>query len=201
MKTISALVLVALFAVGCGSSATTAPTPPAPATTPSTFTLSGTVSSTTGAGISGATVRIVDGGNAGKSTTTTGAGTYSFIGLSVSGMTVNASAPYYSAAAKGVTLTSSQNVDFQLAPIPLFTMAGKGDNVFTIPSTVTKVRVTGHFVDAGSNSNFIVRLNGASFINEILRQSDYDGILQTPGGGTIAITSSGSIAWTFTEVR
>lgn len=84
---------------------------------------------------------------------------------------------------------------------PLFTIAGKGDNTFNIPASAAKVHVTGHFVNTGSNSNFIVSLNGRGFINEILRTADYDGVLLTPGGGVIAITSSGSIQWTFTEVR
>ena len=89
------IVLVALFAVGCGSSSPTAPTTP-PVVTPvaQTFTLNGTVTSTTGGPVSGATVRIVDGSNANKSTTTSSTGAYTLTGLAVSGMTVNASASF-----------------------------------------------------------------------------------------------------------
>jgi len=186
----------------CGSSSPTAPSTPTP-TPPaaSTFSLTGTVSSTTGGGIAGATVRILDGANAGKSTTTAAGGAYSFTGLAVAGQTVNASATYYTATSKGVSTTSNQNVDFQLAPVPIFTLAGKGDNVFALPSTVVKVHVTGHFVDTGSTSNFIVHFSSGGSINEILRQSDYDGVIATPGGGQVTITQSASIQWTFTEVR
>ncbi len=196
------IVLVALFAVGCGSSST-APTAPPVVTPPvaSTFTLSGTVTSTTGSPVSGATVRVVDGANAGKSTTTASSGAYTLSGLVVAGQTVNASASFYTAASKGVSTTSNQTVDFQLAPVPLFAIAGKGDNVFTIPALVARVHVTGHYVEQGSNSNFIVDFNGRLFINEILRSADYDGVLLTTGGGQIVITNSGSIQWTFTEVR
>ncbi len=198
-----ACVLISVFAVGCGSSST-APTSSPPVVTPpvaQTFTLSGTVTSTTGNPVNGATVRVVDGTNAGKSTTTGSSGAYSLAGLAVAGQTVNASASFYTAASKGVSTTSNQTLDFQLAPVPLFALAGKGDNVFTLPASVAKVHVTGHFVDQGSNSNFIVNLNGRLFINEILRTADYDGVLLTTGGGQIVITNSGSIQWTFTEVR
>lgn len=85
--------------------------------------------------------------------------------------------------------------------VPLFTKSGFGNTVFTLPAYVGLVRVTGHFVDTGSNSNFIVHLNGFSLINEILRGTDYSGTHLTTGGGLIEIVSSGSIDWTFTEVR
>jgi len=85
--------------------------------------------------------------------------------------------------------------------IPIFTRSGKGDNVFNLPAHVTRLRITGHFVDTGSNSNFIVHQNGGGLVNEILRNSDYDGTHVVIGGALIEIVSSGSIQWTFTEVR
>lgn len=74
------LVLVGLFAASCSGNST-APSNTPPVTAPpvvTTFTLSGTVTSSTGAAISGATVRIIDGANAGRSTTTSSTGAYSF---------------------------------------------------------------------------------------------------------------------------
>jgi hypothetical protein len=88
-----------------------------------------------------------------------------------------------------------------LAGTPLFSASGFGNNVFSLPSYVARVHVTGHFVDTGSNSNFIVTLNGLTLINEILRNANYDGVHLTTGGGTIQITNSGSIQWRFDEVR
>jgi len=88
-----------------------------------------------------------------------------------------------------------------LTGVPLFSQSGSGNNVFTVPASVSRVHVTGHFVDNGSTSNFIVRFNGSLIINEILRTVDYDGVHLTTGGGTIEITNSASIRWTFTEVR
>jgi hypothetical protein len=86
--------LIAVFAIAIGVRSGSAPTTPtAPTTTPptqTTFTLSGTVRPTTGAAISGATVRISDGVNAGRSATDEWHGAYSITGLQTSGFTVDA---------------------------------------------------------------------------------------------------------------
>jgi hypothetical protein len=70
-----------------------------------------------------------------------------------------------------------------------------------MPSYVNRVFVQGVW-DRTSTSNFIVRRNGSSFINEILRDSiTYEGTHLVTGGGVIEIVSSAQISWTFTEVR
>ena len=49
-------------------------------------------------------------------------------------------------------------------------------------------------------ANFIVHIGGRSVVNEILRDSiTYDGTHLTTGG--VVEYKSGSISWTFTEVR
>jgi Carboxypeptidase regulatory-like domain len=105
--------LAAVVAAACSGASTTAPSSTAtpPPVTAATFALNGTVTSTTGTAVRGATLRIVDGSNAGRSTTVSSTGAYSLTGLSVSGMTVNATATNFFALSKGVTLTSSQRVD------------------------------------------------------------------------------------------
>ena len=67
------------FAAACGgkSSSPNAPTNTTTTVPLSTFTLSGTVTSTSGTAIAGATARIVDGLNATRSATTNSAGFYS----------------------------------------------------------------------------------------------------------------------------
>ena len=100
----------------CGGT-TTSPSTVTPSTPPITFSLSGQVTdSATGAAISGASVSIVDGPNAGKSATTDGSGNYGFTDLLQSGFTVNVSANNYVSQSKGVTLTSNQTLSFQLTP-------------------------------------------------------------------------------------
>lgn len=196
------LIACVLFTSACsGSKNPAAPSTPAPTPTPTTYTLSGTVTSTAGGPIAGATVRVADGPNAGRSATTASNGSYALAGLSVSGFSVSASATYFFAEGKSVTLTSNQTADFALAPTPLFTRSGSGNTVFDLPSTVSRLRIQGRWQQRDT-SNFIVHLNGRSLVNEILRTSlTYDGIHVTTGGGVIEVVSSGAIDWTFTEVR
>jgi len=96
-----------------------------------------------------------------------------------------------------ITFSGSGTLD----GIPIFSKSGHGDTFFTLPSYVTKLHVHGHFVNVGGNSNFIADANGSNFINEILRNADYDADKIVPAGATIVISSSGSIDWTFTELR
>ena len=105
------VVLLGILASACGSgTSTTGPTP-----TATTFTLTGTVTdSATGSAISGATVSIVDGVNAGKSATTSSSGSYSVTELQQSGFTVGASCSNCVSQSKSVTLTSNQTLSFQL---------------------------------------------------------------------------------------
>jgi len=104
---------------GGGSSTPTGPTT-------STYTLSGTVSSSSGGVVSGATVQIQDGTNAGKSATTSSAGSYSITGLTAGGFTVRVSATGYSPVTRGVTVTgnSTENFTLSVEAQQTFTMAG-----------------------------------------------------------------------------
>lgn len=202
---IIALLVAATSACGGGSSGgnPTGPSASTPApTTPAavTWTLSGTVTSAGGGGISGATVSIGDGPNIGKSTTTNASGVYSLAGLTQSGFTVTFSAPGFVSTPRGVSLASNVTLSPALLPSELFTRSGFGNTVFDMPTYITRIRIQGTW-NRTSNSNFIVSIGGRSVLNEILRDSiNYDGIALTTGG-VVSITSSGSIAWTFTEVR
>lgn len=85
---------------------------------------------------------------------------------------------------------------------PLFTRSGTGDNVFDMPTSVTRVRITGRYT--ANSSNFIVRIAGRLIVNELLgtawNQVDFAGTYVT-SGGVVEITNSSGVAWTFTEVR
>lgn len=217
MKRSLGLVAASLIAASCGSATSTAPTATTPTPTPSTYTLSGQVTSTTGAAIAGAAIRIADGANAGRSTSSDGNGTYTLTGLTVSGFTVNISAANYSSASTAVTLTSNQTVNVRLTPTPLFTASGTGNTVFDMPATVATLHVTGSYT--GSSSNFIIWVGPAGsscsvsvssgcrlIVNVIIgtfggNRPTYDGIVQTGGGGVVSISNSAGVAWSFTEVR
>lgn len=116
MRRMAAVLIVCGLTLACGSSSPTAPSTTTPAAS-TLFNLSGQVSSTAGGFVSGATVRIADGPNAGRSVTTDGNGAYSFGTLTLSGFTLTISAPNYATSAKGVTLTSTQVVNVALTPL------------------------------------------------------------------------------------
>ena len=206
MRRLITIAMFCVFAAACGSTSTTSPTqtPTTTTPTPSTFTLSGQVTSTSGAAINGARVTIADGQNAGKSTTTDASGNYAIASLAVSGFTVNFSATNFFATAKSVTLTSNQTLSAQLTPTPLFTASGSGNTVFDMPTTVSRIHITGTYTGT-FESNFIVTIGGRLVVNVIIGpynggSSVSDGIYLTTGG-TVAITNTTNVSWTFTEVR
>ena len=95
-----------LLLAGCGSSsAPTAPTPPT-TPTPTTFTLSGGVvdNKVNANKVSNGTVAIMDGANAGKSTTADGAGNYRLTALTPGTFTVSLTGAGYISTTQSVTL-------------------------------------------------------------------------------------------------
>lgn len=196
---------VLLFALvlssACGSSNSTpspSPTPP----TPTTYTLSGHVVDTNNTPLGGATVQVIDGPNAGKSANTDGSGNYTLSSLTQGGFTARARKQYYNEFAKPVTLTSNQNLDFSLSYIPPWSISGQSDNVFDMPRTVSRVKITGDYTK--NSSNFVVYIDGDLIVNELLgtgwSQTHFEGTYLT-GGGVVQIELSSGVRWSFTEVR
>lgn len=195
------------LAVACGgeNGSPTAPSPP-PAATPSpvAITLSGTVSSATGARLGGATVTFLDGPNTGRSTTANSNGEYAFATLNAGNSNLVARAGGYVDDGRGISLISgAHTLAFTLQPGALWTVSGTGNNVFDKPLHVTRVRITGAF--SGHSSNFIVRCGGSLLVNELLGTgwgpTTYSGVHATPNCTQIQITNSTQVSWTFTEVR
>ena len=206
-RTIPAFLMLTLIACGggSGSPAGPAPTPGGPPPAPVTGTVSGTVSSAAGGAISGASLRIVDGPNAGRTAGTDGNGQYQFANLQTSGFTIEVTAGSFEGTSRGVTVSPSSpnaTANFTLLPSALWSRSGSGDNVFDMPTYVKRVRITGRYT--GFTSNFIVRIGGSLVVNELLGTGwstlQYDGTLQT-NGGVVAITNSSGVQWSFTEVR
>jgi hypothetical protein len=209
------LIPVALLCltIACGKDASpTGPSAPPPPTTPpgpTLYTINGRVSSAAGGTLAGATVRVADGPNANKTTTTDGSGSYSLTGLTFAGFTVEASMGGFVTASRGGILQSgitTATANFTLLPATPWSMTGRGNSVFEMPSYVSRVRVTG--VPRTTCENFIVRIGGrASIINVILGTCSiadartYDGTHLTGGGGTVEIVSSTAIDWSFVEAR
>jgi hypothetical protein len=198
---------LSIFVAACGDNGSpTNPTPPAPSTptpppAPTLVSLTGTVSALTGGGIVGATVRIGDGANAGRTTQTTAGGSYRFDNLTASDANISASAAGYEEKAGGVYINGTNALNFTLRP-PTWVQSGSGNTVFDMPRYVTRVHIRGVWNGSGT-SNFIVHVGGRGVVNEILRNASnrtYEGIHAVTGGMTEIVNSS-AIAWSFTEVR
>jgi hypothetical protein len=115
---------------GCGGSSS--PSTPTPSVNlVNTWNLTGTVSSSTGGGISGATVAVVDGPDAGKQATADTAGRYSFTGLVQAGFSVRATASSFTPVTRGVTLTANMVTDFQLTRQLAAALTFEGPITFT----------------------------------------------------------------------
>ncbi len=94
-----------------------APAPPPPAA-PAAVSLSGTVMTSAGAPLAGATVAIVHGSNGGRSTATNGAGAYRFDGLQSSNGNVSAKAAGYQESIRGLYIDGNASLNFTLTAVP-----------------------------------------------------------------------------------
>jgi len=129
MRALLALVLGCSLA-GCGGSSSPG-TPTPPVNLVNTWNLTGTVNASSGTGISGATVAVLDGPDLGKQATADAAGRYSLTGLQQAGLSVRASASGYISMTRGVTLTANMVADFQLTRQPVAALTFEGAITFT----------------------------------------------------------------------
>jgi len=171
---VALVVYAGLFAGACSGNPASPTGPTAAATT---FTLSGQVTSSSGGAVAGATIRVVDGPNAGRSTVSDTAGGYSLSALTKSGFTLNVSAPNFSPTSMGVTLTSNQVLNVPLSP--LFT-----DVVGAWSGTITSV---GLGISLMCNGTWLVTSQAGG---------DFSGTFQIAGGNgcSQAGTFAGSIS-------
>jgi len=192
---------VCWFAIACGSSPT-APTTSTTPSTPTTASLTGTVVNPSGQGITGATIQILDGANAGKTTTSTSGGAFSFAGLTSGNANLSANAPCYNESRTGIFINGTNTAAFTLPFGAPFTRSGSGNNVFDMPTCVSRIHIVGSY--SGFSSNFIVHIGGAHIVNDLLGTfwgpTVSDGTYLTTGG-TVEIIDSLGVNWSFTQVR
>jgi hypothetical protein len=200
-----AFVAFVILLAGCsgsdGPSTPTAPSAPSTPTPPAvtTVTLSGTVSSSTGAGVGGASVAITDGPNAGRSTTTSTNGAYSLGNLTPGTGFVYVRIAGWEEGGTNVALTANRTLPFTLKVIP-YAASGAGNTVFDVPRRSTRVAVFARW-NGNSTSNFILRhVDGGGIVNAILRNANpYNGTHQIDGGRLEIVSSENISEWRITE--
>ena len=83
----------------------------------------------------------------------------------------------------------------------VWSYSGVGDDVFDMPTSVSRVKITGTYT--GYSSNFIVYIGGDLTVNELLGtgwgQTNFSGTYVTTGG-VVQIEYSSGVSWSFTEV-
>jgi hypothetical protein len=176
------IVLLVVWTCACSGGKSTVTSPSATPNPTATFSLAGKIRNLfTGSAISGATVSIVDGPNAGKAVTTDAAGAFGFTALRQSGFTVTASAANYVSQSQGVTLTSTQVLNFQLQPqLIAFTFTGRVTDAVTAgPIAGARVLLNGRYAAGTDNSgNYSVagQLYYGGFHNDYtdVSASDYE---------------------------
>jgi hypothetical protein len=101
-------------------------------------------------------------------------------------------------------------------PAQIFAMNGSGNTVFNVPTSVTRIHITGTYT--GFTSNFIVwagpsnincdstfNLNCHLLVNDLVGtaygRTVSDGTYVSPGSATMQIVDSSGVSWSFTEVR
>ena len=130
------------------------PTPsPEPPPEPALVSLTGTVRSKAGSPLNGAPVKVLDGVNAGQTTTTNGLGAYRFDGLTPGNGNLSASAVGYQESRAGVYINDSI-LDFVLEPASYAgTWVGNGTGTASDGSPVT---VTVELKVVGDVGNYVI---------------------------------------------
>lgn len=140
------------------------------------------------------------------STTANTSGAYAFTGLTIGNANLSASASGYQEDRRGIYVDGANRLNFTVVA-PAWTARGTGNDVFQMPTYVTRVRITGQVSTLQFCQNFILRIAGRLVVNEILGSCsvassgfNYSGVHLT-SGGTVEITNSNNVFWTLTEQR
>lgn len=150
-------------------------------------------------------MEIIGGATVGRSNLTNPNGEYTLADVNLGNNTIRVTKDGYISRDLGLVLnnvTNTQNVALQtVAP---WSISGTGNNVFDVPTWITRVRVVGTF--SGRCQNFVLWIRNDLVVNEILGTCSvaigprYDGVHLIVGGVSRTEISSG-VSWSITEVR
>ena len=193
-------------ATGGGGGGGTAPPPPAPPPAPTIGYLAGRITqSGPGTPISNARIEVVGGASIGKSTLTNPDGQYTLSNLTLGNNTIRVSKETFITRDLGLVLSNEANMqNVALQTVDPWTTTGTGNNVFEVPTWISRVRVIGTFT--GSCSNFVIWIRTSLIVNEIIGRCSigigtrYEGVHVTTGG-TARVENSTGVAWSITESR
>ncbi len=214
MKKLTGVLVLVLLCGACGNSSPTAPSTSTPAPTPTptaptltAVTLAGAFGSLTTPNASTqvtATGMMSDGTQRNMTSSCTGWASDNTFVATVSGSGLVTA---HNSGSSTITSTCQGQFARVLAQVSLITpffQSGVGDYVFTLPSYVTKVKITGDY--SGYCQNFAVDIAKRLIVNEILGACSvgsgrhFEGTYATQGG-LVEITISTGVNWTFTEIR
>lgn len=198
---ISGLLVLVCLMFSCGKDST--PTTPTTPVVPTPTVSSVTVTSAHKLLVVGNTEQMTATVKMSDNTTKAPTGTWSSNGPSV--VSVNQSGLVTAIAVGGANIyfveTSGVQGDKRMDVRTIWKVNGSGDNVFDMPTYVSRVQITGTYT--GYSSNFIVHIGGNYVVNELLGtgwgQTNFSGTYTTTGG-TVEILHSSGVTWTFTEV-
>lgn len=157
--------------------------------------------------VNGFTIRFLDGPNAGQSTVTSGSGAYAFSNIQPGNMNLSATADGWAEVRAGVSVSGATTLNFITQTIAPWTRTGGGNDVWTKPLWVSRVRVHGFY--GGSSQNFVIWCGTQLVVNEILgtfggRSTTYDGthaLDSTRCSTEMHSEISNGVSWSVTEVR
>jgi hypothetical protein len=164
---------------------------------PESSTLSGVVSdSVTRRGLANATVQVLDGGNAGNSTTTDESGFYSLPALTHGAFTVRATRSGYEPVEASTTLSGDAHLDLAMRPLPPPPFTGASFNVrVSVASNKCGIDLpsSGRLVLSGSERRLTIR------VVQGVDTREYSGSLESDGtfsGSTnlVGVTIGGAVS-------
>jgi hypothetical protein len=174
-----------------GSSAPTAPPSTSVPPAPTTFALTGRVSDrSTGGALTGATITILDGGNASRTTISDSIGAFSLTDMMVGGFTVRVRNDGYDSVFRNVTFVADTSIDVQMTPARQ-TLAGTWTGVLSF-STATGAR------QEAAIPQLTIAETGSTVSSTFLTSGPYQGSFSGTLKDPSAIASTTAIAGTLT---